>query len=306
MNSGIDLASALNEQAGFSVPLVSPVDGQNSDSVGQNYVDYLGLGQQRTLTLVNGKRFPAGVSPTSVGGLSVDLNMIPENLVERVETIAIGGAPIYGSDAISGTVNIILKDDFEGFEVFGAAGTSPEFTDGNRGRFGATWGSNFDDDRGNITLSTQYATADGLKKKDRPGTATGVGFEAPADPNSPFALDLFNDLKVAVDNVRPFPLLFGDLFAFNIFGNGVPLDINDPNSPITQFDNEGNLIPFVPGGGTGSVIFQDGGDGLSLSDFTQLYNDIERYNGTAFLNYALTESVSVNAEAWFSRTEATE
>src|SRR5690606_10714891 len=118
LNSGIDLASALNEQAGFSVPLISPVDGQNSDGVGQNYVDYLGLGQQRTLTLVNGQRFPAGVSPTGVGGLSVDLNMIPENLVERVETIAIGGAPIYGSDAVSGTVNIILKADSEGFEAF--------------------------------------------------------------------------------------------------------------------------------------------------------------------------------------------
>jgi iron complex outermembrane recepter protein len=306
LNSGIDLASALNEQAGFSVPLVSPVDGQNPDAIGQNYVDYLGLGQQRTLTLVNGQRFPAGVSPTSVGGLSVDLNMIPENLVERVETIAIGGAPIYGSDAISGTVNIILRDDFDGFEVFGTAGTSPEFTDGNRTRLGATWGSNFDNDRGNITLSTQYATADGLRKTDRPGTATGVGFEAPADPDSPYALDIFEDLKVAVDNVRPFPLLFGDQFAFNIFGNGVPLDINDPNSPITQFDADGNLIPFVPGGGTGSVIFQNGGDGLSLSDFTQLYNDVERYNVTGFLKYDLTESVSVNAEGWFSRTEATE
>lgn len=97
------------------MPLVSPVDGQNADNIGQNYVDYLGLGQQRTLTLVNGQRFPAGVSPTSVGGLSVDLNMIPENLVERVETIAIGGAPVYGSDAVAGTVNIILIDDFEGF-----------------------------------------------------------------------------------------------------------------------------------------------------------------------------------------------
>ena len=306
LRNGIDLASALNEQAGFSVPLVSPVDGQNNDNIGQNYVDYLGLGQQRTLTLVNGQRFPAGVSPTSVGGLSVDLNMIPENLVERVETIAIGGAPIYGSDAVAGTVNIILIDDYDGFEVFGAAGTSPEFTDGNRTRMGVTFGRNFDEERGNITVSAQYASADGLRKTDRPGTATGVGFETPADPNSPYALDLFDDLKVAVDNVRPFPLLFGDLFAFNIFGNGVPLDINDPNSPITQFDADGNLLPFVPGGGTGSVIFQNGGDGLSLSDFTQLYNDVERYNTTAFLKYDLTESVSVNAEAWFSRTDATE
>jgi len=55
------------------------------------------------------------VAPNGTGGLSVDLNAIPDNLIERIETIAIGGAPIYGSDAIAGTINIILKDDFEGF-----------------------------------------------------------------------------------------------------------------------------------------------------------------------------------------------
>ena len=60
----------------------------------------------------------------------------------------IGGAPIYGSDAIAGTVNIILKDDFEGFEVFGQTGTSPEYSDAGRIRFGGTWGRNFADGRG--------------------------------------------------------------------------------------------------------------------------------------------------------------
>lgn len=306
LRGSIDLASALNEQAGFIVPLISPVGGQNSDNVGQNYVDYLGLGQQRTLTLVNGQRFPAGVSPTSIGGLSVDLNVIPENLVDRIETIAIGGAPIYGSDAIAGTVNIILKEDFEGFEVFGTAGTSPEYNDANRTRLGATWGTAIGEDRGNLTLSAQYSYADGLKQTDRPATATSVGFESPSDPNSPYDQELFDDLTVAVDNVRPFPLFFGDLFFFNIFGNGIPLDINDPNSPVTQFDDDGNLVPFVPGGGTGSVVFQNGGDGLKLAALTSLYNDIDRYNANAFFNYAVTDRLKFKAEAWFARTEATE
>ncbi len=306
LRGSIDLASALNEQAGFIVPLISPVGGQNADNVGQNYVDYLGLGQQRTLTLVNGQRFPAGVSPTSVGGLSVDLNVIPENLVDRIETIAIGGAPIYGSDAIAGTVNIILKEDFEGFEVFGTAGASPEHGDANRTRLGATWGTAIGEDRGNVTLSAQYSYANGLKQTDRPATATLVGFEAPSDPNSPFDQELFDDLTVAVDNVRPFPLFFGDQFFFNIFGNGIPLDINDPNSPVTQFDEDGNLVPFVPGGGTGSVIFQNGGDGLKLASLTSLYNDIDRYNANVFFNYDVTDRVKFKAEAWFARTEATE
>ena len=302
----VDIAAALNEQAGFAAPGISPVDGQNGDDIGQSYVDFLGLGQQRTLTLVNGLRFPAGVSPTSIGGLSVDLNSIPEHLVDRIETIAIGGAPIYGSDAIAGTVNIILKDDFEGLEVFGQMGTSPGFNDAQRMRFGATWGTNFADGRGNIALSGQFTKADGLKKTDRPGSATGIGFESPGDDNYPYDLQLFDDLTVAVDNLSPFPLFFGDQFFFNIFGNGIPLDINDPESPVTQFDANGNLLPFVPGGGTGSVIFQNGGDGLKLASLTSLFMDSERHNANVFLNYDLTDRVRFKAEAWYSKNRSTE
>lgn len=302
----IDIAAALNEQAGFAVPTTAPIDAQNSDEIGQTFVDYLGLGQQRTLTLVNGQRFPAGVSPTSVGGLSVDLNAIPEILVDRIETIAVGGAPIYGSDAVAGTVNVILRNDFEGLELFGQTGTSPEFNDATRTRLGAVWGKNFESGRGNIALAAQYSTADGLKLTDRPATATGIGFEAPADPDSPFSNQLFDDLTVAVDNLSPFPLYFGDQFAFNIFGNGIPLDITDPDSPVTQFDDDGNLLPFVPGGGTGSVIFQNGGDGLKLASLTSLYTDSERFNANVFFNHDITDRVRFKAEGWFTKIESTE
>ena len=308
LRGNVDISQALNEQAGFAVPAISAMDIANGDDLGQSYVDYLGLGQQRTLTLVNGLRFPAGVSPTSTGGLSVDLNSIPENLVERIETIAIGGAPIYGSDAIAGTINIILRDDFEGFEVFGQSGTSPEFGDAGRFNFGATWGANFDNDRGNIVLSAQYRQVDGLKKTDRPASATGIGFESPGDPESIYDLELFDDTTVAVDNLTPFPLFGGNRggSGFLIFGNGIPLDINDPNSPVTQFDREGNLLPFVPGGGTGSVIFQNGGDGLKLASLSSLYQDSERGNFNVFLNYDLTDNLRFKAETWYSKNRSTE
>lgn len=306
LRGAINLAKALNEQAGFVSPTRSPIGGQAQSSTGQNFVDYLGLGQQRTLVLVNGQRFPSGVAPNGDGGLSVDLNSIPEILIERVETIAIGGAPIYGSDAIAGTVNIILKDDFEGLDFTASFGQSPEFNDAEAFRFGATWGANYDNGRGNLVLSAQTTSSQGLRYTDRPATATDVGFESPGDPNSLYDLELFQDLTVAVDNVTAFPLYFGDQFGFGIFGNGVVLDINDPNSPITQFDLDGNLLPFVLGGGTGSVIFQDGGDGLKLSEFTSLYTDSERYNFNLFTNYEITDSVRFKAEAWFARTKATE
>src|SRR5262245_44122077 len=71
-----------------------------------------GLGAERTLTLVNGRRFiPAN------GAGSVDLATIPTALVQRVDIITGGASAVYGSDAIAGAVNFMLRDDFEGFQV---------------------------------------------------------------------------------------------------------------------------------------------------------------------------------------------
>ena len=103
-----DVATALNELPAFGLPGNSTQGTQGSQSVGQSFVNLYGLGSQRTLTLVNGRRFVAGNSPSlgtaANAGAQVDLNMIPTVLVERIETISIGGAPIYGADAIAGTV----------------------------------------------------------------------------------------------------------------------------------------------------------------------------------------------------------
>lgn len=306
LRGSISLAKILNEQSGFITPATTSVGEQFFASTGQNFVDFLGLGEQRTLTLVNSQRFPSGAAANGAGGLSVDLNAIPENLIDRVETIAIGGAPIYGSDAIAGTVNIILKDDYEGLDIVASGGQSDEYNDAQETRLGVTFGRNIDNGRGNITFSLQTTSIDGLKQTDRPITARGTGFEAPGDPDSPYAQEIFHGLKVAVDNNAPYPLYSGDEFGFNLFGNGIPLDINDPDSPLSQFDAQGNLLSFVPGGGTGTPIFQAGGDGLDLAPLTALNTDTERYNFTVLGNYELTESVRFKSELWFARTDATQ
>ena len=108
-----NIAEALNEIPTFGNPDVTPQGVQNGFSVGQNFVDFLGLGAQRTLTLVNGRRFVSANVPSifgESGGLQVDFNVIPVAMVERIETVGIGGAPIYGSDAIAGTINVITRD----------------------------------------------------------------------------------------------------------------------------------------------------------------------------------------------------
>jgi iron complex outermembrane receptor protein len=117
----VNVADALKDVPAFGVPGGSPVGGQSALAVGQNFVNFFGLGSQRTLTLVDGRRFvPANTPAVGTGispGLQVDLNTIPAALIDRVETIAVGGAPVYGADAIAGTVNIIRKRNFEGFDA---------------------------------------------------------------------------------------------------------------------------------------------------------------------------------------------
>src|SRR3546814_16481395 len=116
------------------------------------------IGLQRTLTLVNGRRFVSANSAASVGnssaGSQVDLNLIPAGLVDRVETIAIGGAPIYGSDAIAGTVNIILKDDFDGVQLSGLAGIN-EKGDATQYSVPGLAGNNLPDGRGNLVAGLE-------------------------------------------------------------------------------------------------------------------------------------------------------
>ena len=112
-----------------------------------------GLGAARTLTLVNGRRF---IPANSAG--SVDLATIPTALVERVEIITGGASAVYGSDAIAGAVNFLLRDDFEGLEVSTQYGETSE-SDGRTVQYDAVFGSNFAEDRGNVTLYASHSAA---------------------------------------------------------------------------------------------------------------------------------------------------
>ncbi len=101
----VNIGDALQEVPSFGLPGTSPSGGQSGVQVGQSFVNYFGLGSQRTLTLVDGKRFVAANTPSvnafaaggNQPGLQVDLNTIPSALIERIETIAVGGAPVYGA-----------------------------------------------------------------------------------------------------------------------------------------------------------------------------------------------------------------
>src|SRR5690606_16072684 len=139
--------------------------------VAQTFVNFFGLGSQRTLTLVNGRRFVSSNTVSGSGGATspgsqVDLNVIPAGLVDRIETVAIGGAPVYGADAIAGTVNVILKDDFEGAQAtlqYGLTdrGDAESFT------ARALMGGNFADGRGNAVVALEHNEQKGILLSSR-------------------------------------------------------------------------------------------------------------------------------------------
>ena len=226
--------------------------------------------------------------------------------MERVETIAIGGAPIYGTDAIAGTVNIILRDDFEGFEFSVTKGVSPEFNDGDESRYELTWGRDYAGGQGNFAVTGMYTSIEGLLKSDRPVVINSPNFESPIDPESPYDFVPYDDLKVGIDDLDPYGLIFGNQFFFNTFGNGLPMDATDPNSPFVQFDPAGEIFPFVVGEATGSPIWRNGGDGLDLDALAPLNTDQERYNLTFLSHYELTDTIKFRGELWWNHAESTQ
>lgn len=139
-------------------------------NAGASYVDLLDLGSQRTLSLVNGRRFVSSnggslfVANNETGN-QVDASTIPGALIERVDVLTVGGAAAYGSDAIAGVINYILRDDFEGLDLR-ATVSGYEDGQGNAYSLSGAAGTNFADGRGNITISADVSRLDPLFTRD--------------------------------------------------------------------------------------------------------------------------------------------
>lgn len=138
---------------------LAPTPGTNLNLSSGSGVDLRGLGPGATLTLVNGMR----VAPSGFGSF-VDVSNIPLTAIQRIEVLPDGASAIYGSDAVAGVVNIILRDDYDGAESRVRYGT---VSDGSlhdvraSQTFGTTW------DRGNALLSYEYQDSSALNAADR-------------------------------------------------------------------------------------------------------------------------------------------
>lgn len=154
-------------------------------TVGTVTINLRALKPIRTLVLMDGKRMtPFG--PTG----EVDINQVPLALIERVDIVTGGASAVYGSDAVAGVVNFVLKQDFEGAQ-FDATATQYGKGDGLTQQFQGTIGASLEDGRGNVTLSVGYAQREAVLQGDReystfnvdPAFDAGVGITDPSRRN---------------------------------------------------------------------------------------------------------------------------
>lgn len=318
------VADALNEQPTFGVPGSSPVGAAQGGAFGsgQNFVNFLGLGSQRTLVLVNGRRFVSSNTASIFGptatGLQVDLNDINTKLIDRVETIAIGGAPIYGSDAIAGTVNIILKRNYEGFDIDGQNGISQR-GDAQEYRVRALAGHNFADGRGNVTLAGEYNTTKGLLFSDRSQTNQG-NFYAPCPASNTVNTQcLFPGLSYP--SLSPFGIPSVSYYAYvvNAAQAGALGDALGAGGPFQPgvLDANGNPLRFTQGGGaltpiqfgqiTGDTSYfnQFSNGDYNINSTSQLLTDTKRYNLNLLTQFQVTPNIRLFGEGWYAYSKGT-
>jgi outer membrane receptor protein involved in Fe transport len=155
-------------------PNINPAtNSQNSSGTlflaGQTRADIRGLGPTRTLVLMDGRRLPF----TDASSPAVDLNIVPSLMIDRIETIAGGASAVYGSEAISGVVNMIMKKEQDGLEVDILTGITQR-GDGEEVRAGFSWGKKFADDRLSVLFGGEYASQNEILQKDRKDLFPGI------------------------------------------------------------------------------------------------------------------------------------
>lgn len=323
----INVADALNTLPQIRGS-VTPNGDQAAFGQGVNFINNFGLGSNRTLTLINGRRVVTSNPPSLFGpaaaGTQVDVNIIPAALVKSVDIASTAGAPVYGSDAIAGTVNFILDDKYEGLSL-NATSSLYEEGDGHAYRFEGVYGTKFAGGRGHLQMSAFYSYTDGILQSQRQDflnelsvqnnltetgrIAPGVGFDTGPNDGNPASV-IYQGLGLYV--LSNTGVIFGGPL-------GVTTSTARPTGTVGnqafQFDAAGNLVPYNVGtriraliGGVATpsgnnAIF---GDGFKFSDFGQLTSDLRRFGANLFANYDLTDKINIFVEAQYFDSRADE
>lgn len=265
---------------------------------GQTFPNLLNLGAGRTLSLINGRRMVA-TSSDNFGDRGVDVNIVPAGLIDRIDVVQAGGAAVYGSDAIGGVVNYILKDHFEGMEVDTQYGISSHGDD-KRPSARVTFGKNFAGGRGNIAADLEYSKTDPLLEEDREFFKSGTR-------------SITNLANTSLTDGRPPTaiILNGHQWRYNT--NGVIFTTNTTAPTGLLRNGAGQALQFAADGS--SVIPYDtgiigpnsssasGGEGLDSRRLSTLAAGVKRYTGTLIGHYDLTDHIKASTELLYSHEQ---
>lgn len=249
------------------------------------------MGWQRTLNLVDGRR--AIGSADGDGNLTFDISTIPTEMVERIEVVTGGASAVYGSDAIAGVVNFILKDDFEGLSINGQYGTSGQ-GDGDRWKTSITVGSNFADDKGNAVFHFAVDDQAELRTGDREQSRCGYRWRN----KSEYVNEPEHDRTMSDCGWR-----WADWSENNV--------IWTPGDDWYNFDSSSQTLSLVghegqEGDDADSNIFRSWTKDTSLGAVPWATRiDVlgqRKYNGFANVKYNLTDSIEFKMQGRYSRT----
>ena len=263
-------------------------------NAGARIADLRGLGPARTLVLVNSQRFTPS---TSTG--TIDLNMIPTLLIGRTEIVTGGASAAYGSDAVSGVINIILDNKLEGLRANAGYGVTDR-GDGQNYFAQLAGGTSFADGKGHLILGAEYSKDEGTGGcytrtfcSNEVGDVTG----APGAGGRPAHNISYN---VHTAGLTPGGLITGVVTA----GGAKAPARGGPLGGI-QFDAAGRPTAFTYGSYPGT-LFMEGGTGTGLNYFfgdPALSIPVERYNGLAHLEYEVSPSMSAFLEGSYGHVK---
>ncbi|WDE08113.1 TonB-dependent receptor [Thalassomonas viridans] len=259
--SGISNVEDLLQEMSFSAGVAGNATNAywTSGGYGTAQVNIRGLGIKRTLVLLNGRRVVAGGTGANS---SVDLNMIPTGLIERIEVLKDGASAIYGADAVAGVVNIITKKSFEGAEFNVKAGISDE-GDGENQELNLTLGGKFD--RGHALLSLNYSNSEAVRQSDRIDCAKAGTPE-------------------------------GEL---ECFGSGTTEGGRALLADGSQVQFNQHTDTQAYGDSYGAYNAQE--HGFEWIPYLNAVNPMERFNLSSFVNYQLSDGIRLFTEAMYSK-----
>ena len=263
-----DMTSLIPALVATGTPTASVL---SSDTGRGHFLDLRGLGPGRTLVLVDGQRFV----PTTADG-KLDTDVIPAALVDHVEVVTGGASASWGSDAVSGVVNVILKKDLTGFQADVEGGIS-DHGDNQELKTSVAFGDPFADGRGHFTVAAEYSDNRGvLHQSDRSWSAQEWGYVQTPQYQ-----------MVPVTNARLSIASFGGLI------------LSGPLAGM-QFGPGGVLEPFRYGTNVGASYMQ-GGDGAVFSPYSALEIPLKRDNLFTRTSFDFTDNVSGFIDASFSQ-----